>query len=77
MLRVCSGRRSHVSFCVAWPVQDKGSFLYLAYIGVRPDHQGRGLGSVMLQHLLDECDRQGKWAYLEASNDDNARLYKR
>ena len=50
---------------------------YLAYIGVRPSAQGRGLGTALLQPLLDRCDREQLPAYLEASSPGNARLYRR
>lgn len=50
---------------------------YLPYIGVRPAHQGRGLGTALLQPVLGRCDQEGLPAYLEASSPDNARLYRR
>jgi ribosomal protein S18 acetylase RimI-like enzyme len=50
---------------------------YLAYIGVRPAAQGRGLGTALLQPMLERCDRERLPAYLEASSPDNARLYRR
>jgi GNAT superfamily N-acetyltransferase len=50
---------------------------YLPYIGVRPDAQGRGLGTALLRPVLERCDREGVPAYLEASCPDNARLYRR
>jgi ribosomal protein S18 acetylase RimI-like enzyme len=50
---------------------------YLAYIGVRPAAQGHGLGTALLQPVLERCDRERLPAYLEASSPDNARLYRR
>jgi ribosomal protein S18 acetylase RimI-like enzyme len=50
---------------------------YLPYIGVRPDAQGRGLGTALLTPVLERCDREDLPAYLEASSPDNARLYRR
>jgi GNAT superfamily N-acetyltransferase len=50
---------------------------YLPYIGVRPNAQGRGLGTALLVPLLERCDRERVPAYLEASCPDNARLYRR
>lgn len=51
--------------------------VYLPYIGVTPAAQGRGLGTTLLQPVLDRCDREGLPAYLEASNPRSARLYER
>lgn len=50
---------------------------YLAVIGVDPIHQGRGFGSALLKHGLQECDAQGLPAYLESSNPKNVPLYER
>lgn len=52
-------------------------FVYLQLIGVIPDRQGHGLGSRLLQPVLERCDAQGTPAYLEASSPDNRRLYER
>ena len=40
---------------------------YLPLAGVDPPAQGRGLGSVLLRHALEICDRGGLPAYLEAT----------
>lgn len=50
---------------------------YLGYIGVRPAHRSHGVGSALLRHILDTCDREGLGAYLEASSRRSARLYGR
>ena len=50
---------------------------YLWMIGVAPDSQGRGLGTALVQHVLDRCDREGVAAYLEASNARSRALYER
>jgi ribosomal protein S18 acetylase RimI-like enzyme len=50
---------------------------YLFTLGVDPAHQGRGVGSALLRAVLDGGDARGKAAYLEASTEDNARLYER
>ncbi len=39
--------------------------------------RGSGAGSAMLRHLLDGCDQQGGWLYLESSNLRNISLYRR
>jgi ribosomal protein S18 acetylase RimI-like enzyme len=50
---------------------------YLPVIGVDPVRQGMGLGSALLSHVLAECDREGKPAYLEASSPRSRDLYLR
>ena len=50
---------------------------YLPMIGVRPDRQGRGLGSAMLWPVLARCDAEGIPAYLEATTQRNRDLYAR
>ena len=50
---------------------------YLWMIGVTPEHQGEGIGSALVQHVLDRCDREGLPAYLEASSARSRGLYER
>ena len=50
---------------------------YLASVGVRPEHQGKGLGTAILDAMLAECDRSNTPAYLESSNPRNVGLYER
>ncbi len=50
---------------------------YLQFVGVAPEHQGRGIGSRLLRTVLQRCDATGTPAYLEASSRDNRRLYER
>lgn len=50
---------------------------YLWFLGVRPEDQGRGLGSALLQAVLDDADRTGTPAYLEATSEGSRRLYLR
>ncbi|MER7484847.1 GNAT family N-acetyltransferase [Streptomyces sp. NPDC126497] len=50
---------------------------YLWMIGVAPDRQGEGLGTALIGSVLDRCDREGLAAYLEASSERSALLYRR
>ncbi len=50
---------------------------YLWMIAVAPARQGEGLGTALIQHVLDRCDREGLPAYLEASSARSTRLYER
>ncbi|WP_399888698.1 GNAT family N-acetyltransferase [Streptomyces sp. BBFR51] len=50
---------------------------YLWMIGVAPDRQGEGLGTALIESVLDRCDREGLPAYLEASSDRGRVLYER
>lgn len=53
------------------------SHYYIRDVGVHPNMQGKGLGSVLMRPTLDRCDQEGLPAYLEASSERNAALYKR
>lgn len=46
-------------------------------IAVTPERQGQGLGTALIQSVLDRCDREGVPAYLEASNPRSRELYER
>lgn len=50
---------------------------YLAFIGVDPGWQGRGLGASVIAPILERCDSEGMPAYLEASSPRNRALYER
>lgn len=50
---------------------------YLAYLGVTPAAQGLGVGTRLLESLVERCDRERLPAYLEASCPRNAELYRR
>jgi ribosomal protein S18 acetylase RimI-like enzyme len=50
---------------------------YLAFIGVDPEWQGRGLGGAVLAPVLERCDAEGMAAFLEASTSRNRALYER
>ena len=50
---------------------------YLAFIGVDPGWQSRGLGGAVLTPVLERCDAEGMPAFLEASTPRNRALYER
>lgn len=50
---------------------------YLFVIGTAPGRQGGGLGSALIRHVTQRLDRAGVAAYLEATSEDNRRLYAR
>lgn len=50
---------------------------YLWMIGVQPGRQGEGLGTALIRHVLDRCDREDLPAYLEASSARSRALYER
>jgi predicted N-acetyltransferase YhbS len=50
---------------------------YLAVLGVDPAAQGEGLGSRLMQPMLERCDREGVPAYLESSKESNIAFYGR
>jgi GNAT superfamily N-acetyltransferase len=50
---------------------------HLAFLAVHPSRQGAGLGGALMRRTHAELDRAGVPAYLEATNGDNVRLYRR
>ena len=50
---------------------------YLWMIAVRPGRQGEGLGTALIEHVLERCDGAGLPAYLEASSARSRGLYER
>lgn len=50
---------------------------YLAFLGVEPSQQGRGLGVKILAPVLAECDRTRTLAWLETANPANHSFYRR
>jgi GNAT superfamily N-acetyltransferase len=51
--------------------------LYLAVLGVDPDHQGTGVGSQLIRPGLELCDRERLPAYLETGKEANLAFYGR
>ena len=50
---------------------------HLAFLAVHPTRQGAGLGSALMRRTHAELDRAGVPTYLEGTNRDNVRLYRR
>jgi GNAT superfamily N-acetyltransferase len=50
---------------------------YLASLGTAVDKQGQGVGSALMQPVLEHCDREGLPAYLESSKERNVPFYRR
>ena len=50
---------------------------YLSALGVEPERQGEGLGTALVQPVLDRCDRDRIPAYLETAVARNVLLYER
>lgn len=54
-----------------------GPAFHLFYLAVLPEARGQGMGSALLQPVLQHCDDDGIPAYLENSNKVNLPLYER
>jgi ribosomal protein S18 acetylase RimI-like enzyme len=50
---------------------------YLLMLGVHPCYQSRGVGSFLMQPILEKADREGIPCYLETSTEGAVRFYKR
>jgi ribosomal protein S18 acetylase RimI-like enzyme len=50
---------------------------YLLFLGVTPDWRGAGLGTALMQPMLDRADREGMPIYLDATSARNRGLYER
>ncbi|MEV0676071.1 GNAT family N-acetyltransferase [Actinosynnema sp. NPDC050436] len=59
------------------PYRPAGPLYHLGTVAVRPDRQGRGLGTAVLRPGLAAADAAGVPAYLETSTERNLRLYRR
>jgi ribosomal protein S18 acetylase RimI-like enzyme len=52
-------------------------FMYLWYIGVNPEHQGKGAGSALMQEITAMADKRTQDIYLETSIKNNLPFYAR
>ncbi len=52
-----------------------GRHWYLMALGVEPSQQGKGLGSALLQPVLERADAAGTPCYLETFKESNLRFY--
>jgi GNAT superfamily N-acetyltransferase len=50
---------------------------YLAAIGVDPDRQGQGIGTALMQPMLERIDQAGLHCWLDTHLPQNVRLYER
>lgn len=55
----------------------KGRFWYLHYVGVRPDHQGKGYGGRIIRAQTAVADAAGLPCWLETATTENVPLYER
>ena len=55
----------------------KGRFWYLHYVGVRPDHQGKGHGGRIIRAQTAVADVAGLPCWLETATPENVPLYER
>ncbi len=58
-------------------VHPKGLHWYLGLLGVDPRHQGEGVGARLVDHTLEQLDREGIPAYLETDKESNLAWYAR
>lgn len=55
----------------------KGRFWYLHYVGVRPEHQGKGHGGRIIRAQTAVADAEGLPCWLETATPENVPLYER
>ncbi len=55
----------------------KGRFWYLHYVGVRPEHQGKGHGGRIIRKQTAVADAEGLPCWLETATPENVPLYER
>ena len=55
----------------------KGRFWYLHYVGVRPEHQGKGHGGRLIRAQTANPDAEALPCWLETATVENVPLYER
>ncbi len=55
----------------------KGPIWYLAVLATDPEYQRAGVGTALVEPILDRCDAEGVDAYLETQKEDNLSYYRR
>jgi GNAT superfamily N-acetyltransferase len=55
----------------------KDAHWYLQMLGTRPEWQGKGAGSAVIEPVLRHCDETGERVYLESSKESNIPFYAR
>jgi len=50
---------------------------HLGPVGVLPEYQGRGIGTMMMEHFCAQVDANGEPAYLETDKQENVEFYKK
>ncbi|KAI2512618.1 hypothetical protein MHU86_1837 [Fragilaria crotonensis] len=53
----------------------EGNYLYVAFVGVHSESQGKGIGKELMRRLGYVADQQQMACYLETSGDQNIRFY--
>lgn len=59
------------------PLRPAVPHVTVATVGVRPDHQGRGIATALIQSAFDIARALGVPVYLETSSESNVALYRR
>ena len=81
MVRIFGGRRLPLILeglaLIEKKHPDREPHYTLGVLGTDPDHQGDGIGSALIQPVLDTCDTDGIGAYLESSTPSNVPYYRR
>jgi GNAT superfamily N-acetyltransferase len=59
---------------LAHPLQEH---FYLSVLGTDPDRRREGIGSALLQPVLERCDAERVPVYLETATEENVQFYAR
>ena len=55
----------------------KEELWYLQLLACVPEHQRTGVGTALMEGVLERCDTEGVASYLETQNEDNVPYYRR